>query len=221
VPDWWSYQLSDFLLFSPRAYWRMIELHNQALWPWQIPVLAAGAVALVLAWRRRPGAARTIAIALAVAWAFVGWRFFAQSYAAINWVAPYVAPVFVLQALLLILAGISGGVSWHHHRLRRATGVVLIAGALGYPLLSPLFGRAWSAAEPFGLAPDPTAIATLGFVLMVGGPAGVLLAPVPLLWCVAGGLTLLAMGDPQTVMPLGAALLATVVMDAARAAKSR
>ena len=29
----WSYRLSDFLLFSPRVYWRMFELHNAALWP--------------------------------------------------------------------------------------------------------------------------------------------------------------------------------------------
>ena len=31
--EWWSYASRDFLLFSPRVYWRMFELHNEALWP--------------------------------------------------------------------------------------------------------------------------------------------------------------------------------------------
>jgi hypothetical protein len=36
MPEWWTYTLSDFLLFSPRAYYRLIERHNAAVWPWQL-----------------------------------------------------------------------------------------------------------------------------------------------------------------------------------------
>ena len=38
MTEWESYRLSDFLLFSPRTYWRLFELHNEALWP--LPLLA-------------------------------------------------------------------------------------------------------------------------------------------------------------------------------------
>ena len=34
------------LLFSPRVYWRLFELHNEALWPLQVPALLLGAAIL-------------------------------------------------------------------------------------------------------------------------------------------------------------------------------
>jgi hypothetical protein len=33
MSEWWSYTLSDFLLFSPRTYYRLFELHNAEWWP--------------------------------------------------------------------------------------------------------------------------------------------------------------------------------------------
>jgi hypothetical protein len=37
--EWWTYSAEDFLLFSSRSYWRLIERHNEALWPAQIMAL--------------------------------------------------------------------------------------------------------------------------------------------------------------------------------------
>jgi len=42
MQEWWSYRPGDFLLFSPRTYWRLFQLANEALWPLQIPVLLIG-----------------------------------------------------------------------------------------------------------------------------------------------------------------------------------
>ena len=42
MSEWWSYRAEDFLLFSPRVYWRTFELHNAALWPLHFATLAAG-----------------------------------------------------------------------------------------------------------------------------------------------------------------------------------
>ena len=42
MPEWWTYALSDFLLFSPRTYYRLIERHNAAVWPAQIVTLGLG-----------------------------------------------------------------------------------------------------------------------------------------------------------------------------------
>ncbi len=41
MPDWSTYRLEDFLLFSPRTYYRLFELHNAAVWPGQVLALAA------------------------------------------------------------------------------------------------------------------------------------------------------------------------------------
>ena len=34
--EWWTYSLSDLLLFSPRTYYRLFELYNEAVWPMHV-----------------------------------------------------------------------------------------------------------------------------------------------------------------------------------------
>jgi len=45
--------------------------------------------------------------------------------------------------------------------------------------------------------PDPTAIATLGLLLLARGRLLPLLLPIPVLWCLLSGITLRTMGEPQ------------------------
>ena len=196
----WSYRLSDFLLFSPRVYWRMFELHNQALWPLPLATLVLGIAALACAILRPRQSERSVAILLAMAWAWVGWSFVWERYATINWTAAYAAPLFAIEALLLVIVGLNR-LSFEPRGARGGGGVVLVTLALAHPLLAPLFGRPWQGAEFFGIVPDPTAIATLGFLLMARGRAVLLLYPIPLLWCLMSSLTLWAMEDAQAWAP--------------------
>jgi hypothetical protein len=209
MTEWWDYRLSDFLLFSPRAYWRLFELHNDAFWPLPIVTLALGMAALLLAVLRPRHQGRPIAILLAILWAFVGWSFLWQRYATINWAAAYVAPLFAVEALLLlIVGGMLDRLSFDQRSARRIAGFALVTLGLAYPLLAPLSGRPWQAAEGFGLAPDPTSIATLGFLLLARGGSVLLLLLIPLLWCLASSVTLHAMNDRQAWVPFAAAMLA-------------
>jgi hypothetical protein len=192
----WSYRLSDFLLFSPRVYWRLFELHNQVLWPLPLATLALGIAALALTILRPHRSGRPVALLLALVWAWVGWSFVWERYATINWTAAYAAPLFAVEALLLVIVGLKRPL-FEPRSVRGMGGVLLVALALGYPLLAPAFGRPLQGAEYFAIAPDPTAIATLGFLLMARGRSVLLLYPIPLLWCLASGLTLWAMADAQ------------------------
>ncbi len=36
MSEWWTYTLSDFLLFSARTYYRLFELYNRDVWPAQL-----------------------------------------------------------------------------------------------------------------------------------------------------------------------------------------
>ena len=205
---WWSYRLSDFLLFAPRTYWRLFELHNEALWPLHVLLVAAGVAALTFA-LRRPGRGRRVAILLAFVWVFVGWSFVWQRYATINWAAPYVAPLFLLEAAALLIGGaFLGRLPAAQASIRRRIGGLLIGLAVGaYPLLALVAGRPWRTAEAFGVAPDPTAIATLGFLLLTRGRLAGTLYPIPLAWCLVSGVTLLTLEESQGWAPLAAALL--------------
>lgn len=164
--EWWTYGLSDFLMFSPQVYGRLLARYQQALWPAQVLALALGSVLLVLAARR--GSARPLlpCLLLAAAWALVGWGFHWQRYAEIFLAAPALAIASWLQALLL------AGCAWWPGRPRaepstaRWPGVALLAaGVLLVPAWPVVAGQGWLRAEVFGLMPDPTALATLGWLL--------------------------------------------------------
>lgn len=199
MSEWWTYRLEDFLLFSPRTYWRMLELQNAALWPLHLAMVVAG-VAVVLLVRRRPdGANLWVGGVLGVSWAFVAWSFLLDRYTAINWAIAYVVPAFFLQAVLLLAAAVlPRGLTFDRRDPIGRAGLLLsLAGLLLYPCLPLAFSRPWTHAETFGIAPDPTVIVTLGLLLAGRGPLLAALLPVPLLWCLLSGLTFLAMDDGQ------------------------
>ncbi|TIQ21057.1 MAG: hypothetical protein E5X51_12560 [Mesorhizobium sp.] len=206
MSEWWTYRLEDFLLFSPRVYWRMFELANAAFWPLQLLTLAAGLAIVLLVLRRPRRHGLWIALVLAGLFAFVGWSLLWSRYAAINWAIAYVAPAFCLQALLLVFGAARGGLAFDRRDLAARLGLLIaVVGLVVYPLLPPLFGRPWTSAEVFGIAPDPTAIAALGVLLAASGGLVPLLLAIPLLWLLLSGLTLHAMGDAQAWLPLLAA----------------
>src|SRR6266852_5355053 len=151
MSEWWKYHISDFLLFSPRTYYRMIERHNEAVWPGQLVTLALGVGILVLLYRP----------------------------------APERRP---------IIAGSVG------------VGLFLFSLAV-YPLLAPLLGRGWRQAELFGVAPDPTVLATLGLLLMAEQSPRWWTLVVPLAWCLMTGALLWAMGSPELWILVIAAIL--------------
>lgn len=62
------------------------------------------------------------------------------------------------------------------------------------------------------MAPDPTAIVTLGVLFAAKGRLIALLFPIPLLWLLLSGLTLHTMGDPQAWAPFSAAGAAVVLL---------
>jgi hypothetical protein len=68
-------------------------------------------------------------------------------------------------------------------------------------------GRPWLQAELFGVAPDPTAIATLGTLVAARRPHWELLV-IPLLWCAVSGTTLWTMRSPDALVLPAAAVLA-------------
>jgi hypothetical protein len=211
MSEWWTYRLTSFLLFSPRTYYRLIELYNVAIWPAQLAGMAIGLAILALLIGKRGHRDRIIAGLLATCWLWVAWAFHYQRYAQINWVAPWFAAAFAFEALLLVVVGVfagrlvlqpaTGGKLWI------ATSIVAIS-VLGYPLLAPLTGRPWTSAETFGVTADPMAIASVAALALVRGRIRWLLLAVPLLWCAVAAATLWAMNAPDAWVVVAAALLA-------------
>jgi hypothetical protein len=192
MSEWWTYRLSDFLMFSPATYWRMVERYNREVWPLQVVMIGVGVWLLWMVAMRRPMATRVVAGVLAALWAWVGWAFLWQRYAQINWAAEYLAVAFGLQAALLLAAAMAArslGAAPGSARIR-ALGLGLAAtGLLLYPLIALAAGRPWSQTEVFGLMPEPTALATLGLLIAVRRPHRGWLAIVPALALLLGMVT--------------------------------
>lgn len=218
---WSTYTLADLLLFSSRTYYRLFELYNAAIWPGHLAAAAIGMAILAGALRRRAAGARIAAGLLAACWLWVAWAFLFKRYAPINWAAHYFAYGFGAEALLLLwLGAVRGRLAFPPLRnlIARAAFGIAVFGLFAYPLLAAISGRPWHQLEMFGLAPDPTAVATLGLLLMATRPPALLLA-IPLAWCAISGATLFTMDAPHAWVAPAAALL-TLLLAACKPAAS-
>jgi uncharacterized protein DUF6064 len=214
MSEWWTYRLSDFLLFSPKAYRRLFEIYNAEIWPAQI---AAAGLALAIGMLLRRGTVlrgRVICALVAACWLWVAIAFHARRYATINWAATGFAWGFSLEAALWVWVGVvrarftlvpsAGRVS------RFGVGLFVFAVSVE-PGIGLLAGRTWRQAEIFGVAPDPTAVGSLGLLLIAAGRGRRILSVVPTIWCAISGATLLAMKAPEAwLVPLAAVLAITL-----------
>lgn len=215
--EYFQYRLKDLLHFRPSAYYRLFELYNADLFPAQVAALGAGLAILLLLLRGaddvRQG--RIIAAILSACWLWVAWAFHYQRMATIHLGGPLIAAGFALQGLLLLWIGaVRGGLAFRASGdpAGRAGVAIFLFALAAQPLIGPLAGRPWSQAELFGLAPDPTAVATLGLALLIRGPAAWVLLALPFLWCIVQGTTLWLLKSPDAlVLPVAALLtLATL-----------
>src|SRR5262245_9202974 len=168
MSEWWTYSLSDFLLFSPRTYYRLFELYNLAVWPWHVLAIVLGLAVLVLWLRGGAWQGRFVAAILATCWLFVAWAFLLAPSDPIYLAASYLAAGFAVEALLLVWTGLIH--NWLSLRPSRdvagAAGLCLFVFALfAWPLVGWLLGRPWLQAEVFDIAPDPTVVDTLGVLI--------------------------------------------------------
>lgn len=222
MSEWWTYSLHDFLLFSPRTYYRLIELHNAAWWPAQVIAQLAGLGAAMLLYRS-PRAAPLVAAVLALAWAWVGATFLWLRYATINWAASYLALAFAGEAVLLAASAWRARTQCHRSATRApeprrqigsVAGWLLLLAALAHGAIALVAGRGIRAAEVFGITADPTALATLGVLLIAPLPWRRALLPIPLAWCAASGATQWAMGAPDALLLPAGGLLALAALRA-------
>ncbi len=211
MEQWLGYSLQDVILFSAETYWRLFERHNTALWPLPIisEMMGAGMLAAVVFGQRWSGTAACLAFALA--WAFIGQAFLRGLYEPINWTIVHVIPAFWLQAVLLLV--FCRKLTFGTGRLRTTIAAVLALVALAYPVAAVIAGRPFVQSEVLGIAPDPTAVATLAIlILATPGWCRLLLSLIPAVWLALSAATLLTMDASTGWIPLGALALALVAL---------
>jgi len=214
MSEWWTYRPTDILLFSPQTYYRLFELYNREIWPLQVLTLLLGAVAAVLVLRGSGRQGGAVSAILAASWLWVAWAYHFHHYATINWAATWFGTAFAGQAALLIWMGVIRGRLFYRANTSLHTRVgysLLVFALFMQPLMGPLMGSPWAQFELFGIAPDPTVVATMG-VLLTAERVPLTLMVIPMLWCVLSGAMLWAMASPVAFIPPLAALLGLVLV---------
>lgn len=207
--EWRSYAISDFIPFTGEVYLRLIERVSEAWWPLHLGLLMAAVLATALA---LSGRRRWASLLLVPLWGWAGYGFLMQFYAELNWMGDWFGIAFFAQAALLLVATpfVPHKQTVTHH-LRWSGGLLALIG-IGWPLLTLLGREGWLQVEVVGVHADPTAVFTLGLVLLVFHGWWWLLAVFPLLWCVTAALTLGVLGLPQAPMLYGVVAFFMVVL---------
>lgn len=202
--------------YSAEVLLSFIGRYNAAIWPLQPVALLLAAASLYFTMRPVPGTDRAIAALLALAWLFVGAVYHYTYLAGIDFWAPAIGAVFVLQAVLLAWSGLlRGKVTFRFTGGRRewaGVGVAIFA-LSGYPLLALALGREVDAIGTFAALPAPTVMFTLGALLLAQPRPPIHLVIIPLLWCAIGGAVAygLGIGENLTLPMVGAIAIAASV----------
>lgn len=200
-----TYELSHFIPFTAEVYDRLFVRHNAAWSPLPALTVALGFFAL---WAALRGRGRWLGVALAAAWAWVGYAFLYDIYGTLNWAGEYFAYGFWVQSGILLAMGLGGWLDAPAGpRVFRGIGAAIAMWGLAiHPLIAPLAGRDWAGVELFGHAPEPTALVTLGLALMVAR-SRLLAMLAPALWMVIAAATAWVLDGPAgLVAPVVAAL---------------
>ena len=208
MEEWSTYTVGNFVPFTTEVYLRLIERVNEAWWPLHLAAAAIGVVALVLV---LAGRRRLAGPVLGLLWAWTAYGFFHQFYANLNWAGVWFARAFYLQALLLAFLMPVVCRAEIAPPVRARTGLLLAGIGLVWPLISAIGRDNLLQAEVVGIHPEPTAIFSLGAILLtLQGRWLWIMLPVPILWCLVSGLSLWVLGLFQAALLFAAA--ATVML---------
>lgn len=188
------------LPFTAKQFLTVFVNYNNAIWPMQIAAYLLGGVALALLFKKTRNANRGIAGILALMWLWTGFGYHGLSFSVINKTAYVFAALFIVQSLLLVLAGV------HRDKLcfgirpgiASVTGFAFVTyAAIVYPLIGMAAGHRYPEMPMFGVTPCPVTIFTLGMLLLTISPVPRSLLVVPVVWSLIGGSAAIFLEIPQ------------------------
>jgi Family of unknown function (DUF6064) len=204
--------------FTIEQFFAVFAAYNAAIWPAQIGAYILGIVAVAALWLRRPKLIVSI-LALMWLWNAIGYHYL--FFSSINPAAKLFAGLFALEAVVLAASTVgSRSLSFRIARdFRTTAGLTFNAFALAiYPALGFWAGHGLMAGPIFGVAPCPTTIFTIGFLLLARGRWVIWLSVIPVLWSLVGLAAALQLGMFEDLaLPLASlVLLVTLVFEAYR-----
>ena len=163
----------------------MMANYNMAIWPLQIVVYILTITILVLLFKGAKHSGRIFSSCLGVLWIWVGFVFNYLYFSKISPGAFLFAVLFLVQGFLFLYFGAIKErlVFVFKAKLKSIVGLLIVAYSLiGYPSIEYLLNRGYPEILPFGLAPCPLTVFTLGMLLLMKNEFPVIMAIIPLLY---------------------------------------
>lgn len=202
------------LPFDAEVLAALVAEYNRLIWPGPVAAVVLALATLGLAWR---GGGRLPLLFLCAGWLWTGFVFHYGTFAALNFMAPTYAIFFMAEALILAWLAVRGSVAFGPpRRWPEWLGAALALFALAaWPLFALATPFGLTAAEVALVTPDPTALFTLGALLLARGPVPWAAAVIPLLWTFVGGATAWVLGA-DLALSQGALGVAALLLLAAK-----
>jgi hypothetical protein len=197
--------------FTTEQFLEVFARYNGAVWPAQVVLYALALGGIVLA---RLGAGRWVLVILAGLWAWMGLVYHWGFFAAVNPLAWVFGAFFLIQAALLLTAGVRRtppAFSVRPDRFGVVGAAFVVYALLIYPLIGRAAGHAYPAAPTFGL-PCPTTIFTLGLFLWADARLPLGLLVIPALWSMVGFSAAVSLSVTEDYGLLVAGLVGTLMV---------
>ncbi len=168
--------------------------------------LAASVLALALALRGTAEGRRVVPFLLAACWLWIGAVWHIATFAQLNFAAPAYGALFLLQGMILLWLGVRGRLGLARPRgWPGAAGCLLtLVAIIAMPIVDHLRGWPWSSIRFAGMDPCPTAVLTLGIILLAQPPRPTAMA-VPAVWTLIAAFTGWVLGiAPDMLLPVAA-----------------
>jgi hypothetical protein len=197
------------LPFTHQQFVLVFAVYNGVVWPLQWLAQALGIAMLALLFWPTPRRHLAVVLVLASMWIWTGVVYHLVFFSVINPLAPLFGGAFVVEGLLLAVATWRGRLGVGEARGARAAlgWALLVYAVAAYPALGLVLGERALDLPAFGLTPCPVTLATLGVLVLAGGPARPWLLAIPLAWSVVGGSAAMLLRMPQDWPLLAAPLL--------------
>ncbi len=200
--------------FTAGEFFEVFRRYNEAVWPLQFLLVAAGLVVVVLAIRSHRNAGRIAMLVMALLWVWTGVVYHFAFFRHINPAASLFGGVSVVQAALFVWLGTREKrvtVRVRHDGVG-ATGALLILYALVlYPVVGLLAGHRYPAVPTFGV-PCPTTIFTLGLLLWAEPALPRKVVIIPALWSGIATVAAVQLGVPEDFGLTIAAMIAVPII---------
>lgn len=203
--------------FPAGQFFEVFRSYNDAVWPAQFLLLAAGIVAAAAAYRanaRRSWPwARVALVLLAALWLWAGVVYHKAFFAQLTKAGEIFGSLFVAEAGLLVLCLWQNGAPFSRapHGSPLIGSILLVYALAVHPALTFVLGHRYPAMPTFG-APCPVTIFTFGVFCLLPAAIPRFAMAIPIVWAFVGSSAAIALDVPADAGLLVAALAAVVVM---------